>query len=98
MNIDQAAKTLCVKPQTVRNLIASGQLKARRRGPEHAFDVDLSPEHRLTVRALAECMHCSPRWVQRLIKERRAIRANRVGRVYRISVSELKAVMEIRMM
>ncbi len=96
MNIDQAAKTLCVKPQTVRNLIASGQLKARRRGPEHAFDVDLSPEHRLTVRALAECMHCSDDWVRKLIK-RRAIKSERIGHFHRISVSELKAVMEIRM-
>ena len=96
MNVDRAAKILCVSPETVKRLARSGVIMAKKSGSSHAWDVDLSDGHRLTVRALADCMHCSPRWVCYLI-QRQALRSERVGRAHRISVSEGIKLMQIRL-
>jgi hypothetical protein len=96
MNVDHAAKILCINPETVRRLIRAGILKAGKRGRSHAWDVQLSEEHRLTVRALADCMHCTTRLVRYLI-QRHAIRSERVGRAHRISVPEGIKLMQIRL-
>jgi hypothetical protein len=96
MNVTRAAKILCIAPETVRRLIRSGILRAEKRGRAHALDVQLSDDHRLTVRALADCMHCSPRWVRYLI-QRQALRSERIGRAHRISVAEGIKLMQIRL-
>jgi hypothetical protein len=96
MNVDRAAKILCINPETVRRLVRSGIIKAEKHGSAHAWDIQLSEDHRLTVRALADCMHCSTRWVRYLI-QRNAIRSERVGRGHRISVPEGIKLMQIRL-
>ena len=96
MNVDRAAKILCVNPETIKRLIRSGLLKAYRQGRSHAWEIDLSEGHRLSVRALADCMHCSTRWIRYLI-QRQAVKSERIGRAHRISVSEGIKLMQIRL-
>lgn len=96
MNVDRAAKILCVSSETVKRLARSGVIRAKKNGASHAWDIDLTDGHRLTVRALADCMHCSTRWVRYLI-QRQAVLSERVGRAHRISVSEGIKLMQIRL-
>lgn len=96
MNVHRAAKILCMNAETVKRLARLGVIRAEKCGRSHAWNIDIAEGHRFTVRALADCMHCSPRWVRYLI-QRKALRSERVGRTHLIAVSEGIKLMQNRL-
>jgi hypothetical protein len=91
MDIYQAAKVLNVHPRTIIRRWHRGELKGAKKGRSHALDIQIEIDTFLTVAELAKKMHCSPRWVQKLI-DKKAIICRRQGKGFIVHYLEANEI------